>query len=260
MKILAIGDVVGKDGVCFLQEKLPDLKRSHAIDVCIVNGENAADGNGITPSAVKDLFFCGADVITTGNHAFRRKEIYDVFEETECLLRPANYPDGCPGHGICRIDKGRTQVGVINLMGTTYMEPLGNPFLKVPELLSALSDCRIILVDFHAEATSEKRAMGFYLDGKVTAVYGTHTHVQTADEQVLSKGTGYMTDLGMTGPVHSVLGVDPAIVIEKFRTNLPARFDYAKDSPMMINGCIFDADEKTGRCRSCTRILLTEED
>ncbi len=260
MKVLAIGDIVGKNSVAFLQQELPKLKRSHAIDVCVVNGENAADGNGITPSAVKDLFLCGADVITTGNHAFRRKEIYDTYEETDCLLRPANYPDGCPGHGICRVDKGRYQVGVINLMGTTYMEPLENPFLKVDSLLQELSDCRIILVDFHAEATSEKRAMGFYLDGRVSAVYGTHTHVQTADEQVLPSGTGYMTDLGMTGPVHSVLGVAPQIVIHKFKTNLPARFDYEKNSPLMLNGCIFELDEKNGRCINCQRVCLQQTD
>ncbi len=256
MNILAIGDVVGKDGVTFLAEHLPSLKRDNAIDVCIINGENAADGNGITPTAAADLFALGADVVTTGNHAFRRRELYDVYDENEFLLRPANFTAACPGHGYCRVDKGRVQVGVVNLMGTTYMEPLDNPFNMVDAILEELSDSRIILVDFHAEATSEKRAMGFYLDGKVSAVFGTHTHVQTADEQVLPKGTGYITDLGMTGTVQSVLGVQPDIIIEKFKTNMPARFDYAKNSENMVNGCIFTVDEKTGQCTGVKRILL----
>lgn len=258
MKVLAIGDVVGKNGVHFLEKELPKLKREQEIDVCIVNGENAADGNGITPTSAKELFACGADVITTGNHAYRRQEMYDLFDENDFLLRPANFTDACPGHGVCKVDKGRFFVGVINLMGTTYMDALNNPFLEVDSLLETLSDCRFILVDFHAEATSEKRAMGFYLDGKVSAVFGTHTHVQTADEQVLPQGTGYITDLGMTGPVQSVLGVKPDIIIRKFKTQMPARFDYAKEGPNMICGCIFTLDDTTGACTKAERVWLQE--
>ena len=254
MRILCIGDVVGKGGVNFLQSVLPAFKRSNAIDVCIVNGENSSDGNGITPSSAEELFSAGADVITTGNHAYRRREMYDYFDDHEDVIRPANYHKNNPGRGYCIVDKGRVQVGVINLMGTTYMEALANPFQTVDEVLEELSSCRIVLVDFHAEATSEKRAMGFYLDGRVSAVFGTHTHVQTADEQVLPKGTGYITDLGMTGPVQSVLGVQPDIIIGKLKNNMPARFDYEKNSPQMVNGCIFEIDDKTGKALSAERV------
>lgn len=256
MRILAIGDVVGTDSVTYLQSVLPAFRRSNAIDVCIINGENSSDGNGITPSSAENLFQSGADVITTGNHAYRRKEMYDYFDDHAFVLRPANYPEGNPGQGYCIIDKGRVLVGVVNVMGTTYMEPLANPFTTMDQVLQELSSCRIVLVDLHAEATSEKRAMGFYLDGKVSAVFGTHTHVQTADEQILPKGTGYITDLGMTGPIQSVLGVKPEIIIGKLKTNLPARFDYEKDSPISMNGCIFEVDDKTGTCLSVERVQL----
>ncbi len=256
MRIFAIGDVVGKDGAGFVQDVLPPFKRVKGVDFCIVNGENSSDGNGITPSSMHELYQGGADIVTTGNHAFRRKEMYDYFDSDPFVLRPANFPNSDPGRGYCIVDKGRYQIGVINLMGTTYMEPLANPFRMVDDILKTLEDCRVILVDFHAEATSEKRAMGFYLDGKVSAVFGTHTHVQTADEQILPKGTGYITDLGMTGPVQSVLGVKPEIIIQKFRTNMPARFDLMKGGEQMLNGCLFDIDDKTGRTTAVERVVL----
>lgn len=258
MKILMVGDVVGTSGLNFLRQSLPSLEREEGIDICIVNGENAADGNGVTAVSCEHIFTSGADVITTGNHAFRRKEAYTYYDDTECLLRPANFTDACPGHGFCVLDKGKVRVGVVNLMGTMYLDALDNPFSKIDEILKELKDCKIVLVDFHAEATSEKRAMGFYLDGRVSAVVGTHTHVPTADEQVLPNGTGYVTDLGMTGPLNSVLGVEPSIVIDKFKTNMPTRFDWKK-GPCELDAVIFEIDDATGKTLSVRRILKKEE-
>ena len=191
MNILAIGDVVGAGGCDFLRAHLPSFKKLNQIDVCIVNGENAAPGNGITPAAAQDLFTSGADLITTGNHVYRRREIYTYLDETEYLIRPANYRAGSPGRGYQIIDKGRVQIAVINLLGVVFLDPLENPFDCVDRLLrqEELKSCRIKIVDFHAEATAEKRALGFYLDGRVSALFGTHTHVQTADEQLM-RGCG----------------------------------------------------------------------
>jgi len=260
MKVLMVGDVVGTSGLDFLRRKLPELKRTYNVDVCIVNGENSADGNGITAVSAEHIFTSGADVITTGNHAFRRREAYSYFDDTSYLLRPLNYKSSVPGHGFCVLDMGRCQVGVINLMGTMFMDPLDNPFYCVDSVLAddLLSRCSVILVDFHAETTSEKKALGFYLDGRVSAVVGTHTHVQTSDETVLESGTGYITDLGMTGPLDSVLGVVPDIVISKFKDNMPARFDW-KQGKCELGACLFDIDSKTGKCLSATRILVKEE-
>ena len=255
MRILAIGDVVGKAGMEFVRSVLPAFRRVQGVDFCVINGENAAVSNGITPELCEELFLAGADVITTGNHVFRRRELYDYLDENDFVLRPANYPDSTPGRGWCVVDKGRVQVGVINLLGTTYMEPLDNPFDRAEEALKALGSCRIILVDFHAEATSEKRALGFFLDGKVSAVFGTHTHVQTADEQILPRGTGYITDLGMTGAELSVLGAKPEIMINKFRSHLPARPEFADGAPMLC-ACLFDIDEKTGTCTHVERVCI----
>lgn len=257
MKVLMVGDVVGTSGLDFLRRKLPELKRSLSVDVCVVNGENAADGNGVTVVSSESIFTSGADVITTGNHAFRRREAYDYYDDTECLLRPLNYRSA-PGHGYCVLDMGRYKVGVINLLGTMYLDPLDNPFFAADEAIKQLSSCSVILVDFHAETTSEKRALGFYLDGRVSAVVGTHTHVQTSDECILKGGTGYITDLGMTGPLDSVLGVVPEIVIEKFKYNMPARFDW-KQGKCELGACLFEIDEKTGKTISVSRILVKED-
>ena len=253
MKVLMVGDIVGTSGLDFLRRKLPELKRSLGVDVCIVNGENSADGNGITAVSAESIFTSGADVITTGNHAFRRKEAYSYFDDSEFLLRPINYRSA-PGHGYCVLDMGRYSVAIINLQGTMYMDFLENPFFAIDDVLSSL-DCNIILVDFHAEATSEKKAMGFYLDGRVSAIVGTHTHVQTADECILPGGTGYITDLGMTGPLDSVIGVVPSIVIDKFKYNMPARFDWKKGD-CELGGCLFEIDEKSGKTISVRRIKL----
>lgn len=259
MKIFAVGDVVGTSGLECLREKLPKLKKENGIDLCIVNGENSSDGNGITPASAEHIFVSGADVITTGNHAYRRREMYDCFDDNEFILRPANYSENNPGHGACVVDMGRCSVCVINLMGNMYMaDPLDNPFYTIDRLLEQYGNQgknRIVLVDFHAEATSEKRAMAFYLDGRVSALFGTHTHVQTADQCVLKNGTGYITDLGMVGTVDSVLGVKPEIVIDKFKYNMPARFDFVRGEAKLC-GCIFEIDETTGKAVSAERISL----
>ena len=206
MNILFIGDVVAQSGVEFLQRKLGELKKKYKADITVVNGENSADGNGITKLSARGIISAGADVITTGNHCFQRNDCGEVFEN-EYIIRPANYPDGNVGEGFCILDTGRTKVAVVNIMGTSFMDPLDNPFSCVEKLLEKI-DTKNIFVDFHAESTAEKQAMGYFLEGKVTAVVGTHTHIQTADEKILSGGTAYISDLGMTGVERSVLGKD----------------------------------------------------
>ncbi len=255
MNILVIGDVVGSNGCEFLRAHLPQIKKLKNIDVCIVNGENSADGNGITPSSAQHIFDSGADVITTGNHVYRRREMYDFLDENEFVVRPANFKEANPGRGYCIVDKGSVQIAVINLMGTMYMEALENPFDCIEKILlqDDVKNSKIKIIDFHAETTSEKRAMGFYLDGKVSALYGTHTHVQTSDEQILPNGTGYITDIGMTGVINSVLGVKSEIIIEKLRTNMPARFDNATGECFMC-GCIFEVEDKSGKTISVERL------
>ncbi|MCM1364727.1 MAG: TIGR00282 family metallophosphoesterase [Faecalibacterium sp.] len=256
MNILVLGDVVSSSGCRFVRQKLTALKKLKHIDLCIANGENSAKGNGITPDSANYLFASGVDFITGGNHSFRRSEVYPLLDERDDVIRPYNFPLAAPGKGVGIIDMGRTRVAVINLMGTMYMEALANPFYACEQALKETDGCKIVLVDFHAEATSEKKALGFYLDGKVSAFFGTHTHVQTADECILPGGTGYITDLGMCGTYDSVLGVDKNIVINKFRTNLPARFDTADDLECMINGCIFEIDEKSGKCVDVERVSI----
>lgn len=258
MVILAIGDVVGSGGCAFLRDHLPALKKLYGIDFTIVNGENSADGNGITPASARHIFTSGADVITTGNHVFRRRELHDMLDENPFLLRPANYPERDPGHGWCVVDTGRMQVCVVNLMGTVFLDSLDNPFYKADAILREIQEKvgeAVILVDFHAEATSEKRALGLYLDGKVSAVYGTHTHVQTADEEVLPKKTGYITDIGMTGPIHSILGVEPGPVLERYLTKMPVRFVNA-GAPYRLCGVIFDIDNNTKTTNSVKRVQI----
>lgn len=255
IKVLAIGDVVGDGGRAFLRKKLPAFKRENNIDICIVNGENSAQGNGITEQSASDLLTGGADVITTGNHVYRRREIYSVFSDNFPMIRPANYPLDAPGRGYYILDMGRYSLAVVNLMGTVYLDNLDNPFNVIDNILRELSPVKNIILDFHAEATSEKRAMGFYLDSKVTAVFGTHTHVPTADAQILPGGTGYITDIGMTGAVDSVLGVTPGNVIEKFKTNMPVRFTNP-DSQCKMEGCIFVINEKTGKTTDIKQIAV----
>lgn len=252
MRLMFIGDVVGAAGCRFLASKIKELRMRYGADILVVNGENSATGNGITNVSAKMLTNLGADVITTGNHAFKRHEAQTIFDDMPFLIRPANYPEGVYGRGAYTLDLGRAQVTVINIMGTAFMEPLANPFSTADKVLKEISAPNIF-VDFHAEASAEKKAMGYYLDGRVTAVLGTHTHVQTADETVLAGGTAYITDVGMTGPEESVLGVDKSAAITKMRLQIPVRFTEAQ-TPCFICGAVVDFDEKTGRARSIERI------
>ena len=254
MNILAIGDVVGSAGCAFLRSRLPALKKLKAVDLTVVNGENSADGNGLTPVSVQHLLDSGADVVTSGNHSFRRKESYETYDSCEALLRPANYPSAAPGRGFCVVDLGRVQVGVLNLMGVVYMESMESPFDCADRILAG-GVPKITVVDFHAEATGEKRALAWYLDGRVSAVFGTHTHVQTADECVLPNGTGCITDLGMTGPTDSVLGVKPELIIQKMRTKMPVRFETA-EGPCRMDCALFSIDPATGKTLSAERLSI----
>lgn len=253
---MCIGDVVGSVGCAFLREHLPHFKRQQQIDFVICNGENSADGNGITPKSAEHLFTSGVDFITLGNHSFRRKEFFSCLEENPNIIRPANYPSSVtPGRGWSVVDMGYTTIGIINLMGQQFMDAnLENPFTCVDKILKEM-DAKIIFVDFHAEATSEKRAMGFYLDGRVSAVFGTHTHVMTADAQVLPNGTGYITDVGMTGVTDSCLGVKKEIIMRRFTTQLPERFELATGA-CKLNCAVFDIDRQNGKCTAARSFEL----
>lgn len=246
MVIFAIGDIVADCGCNFLRQKLPTFKKLKGVDFCIANGENSAQGNGITPHSADFLFDSGVDFITTGNHVFRRREIYDYLDGHKNIIRPANYYTNAPGKGFEIIDLGYTKIAVINLSGRVYMDLCENPFETADSILNKI-DCKIKIVDFHAEASAEKAAMGYFLDGRVSAVFGTHTHIQTNDAKILSDGTGYITDLGMTGPSNSVLGVKKEISISFMRSGMPARFDTA-DGPCKMSGCLFEIDNSTGVC------------
>ncbi len=253
MKILFIGDVVGQTSGDYLSSKLPKIKRDYAIDLTIVNGENSADGNGITPFSAKLLLNGGADVITTGNHCFRRREMNDMYEESSVIIRPANLGETY-GNGYCIVDMGNTRVAVVNLMGMAYMDSCDNPFHCIDKILKEI-DTPNIIVDFHAEATSEKKAMGYYLDGRVSAVLGTHTHVQTNDEEILGNHTGYITDVGMTGVKRSVLGVDKDVIISRLTTYYPQKHTYP-EGDVMINGVVLEIDKKNGKCLSIEKINM----
>ena len=231
-------------------------KREYGIDFCIVNGENSAVGNGITRESAQHIFSVGADVITTGNHVFRRKEIFDYLDENENILLPVNLNWHEYGKGFVRVDMGRESVTVINLMGSAFFENIENPFEAIDSVLEKINGDKNIIVDLHAEATGEKRALGFYLDGKVSAVFGTHTHVQTSDETVLPNGTGYITDIGMTGAEISCLGVKSECVIKKLRTGENIRFEQATGKAV-LGGCIFTLDTN-GKCTDIKRILIKE--
>ena len=253
--LLFIGDVVGKAGCDFLSSKLRIIKNQYGIDITVVNGENSAQGNGITPASADMIFSAGADVITTGNHAFRRREAMDMFERSSFIIRPANYPEGaCVGSGVCTLDMGSYSVVVINLMGTVYMEPLDNPFTVIDNILSGI-DTQNIFVDFHAEATSEKKAMGYHLAGRVTGVLGTHTHVQTADDCILRGHTAYITDAGMTGPEESCLGVEIRSAVDRLRFRMPVRFCEA-EGPCFLCGIVVSFDEKSGKTHKTERIII----
>ncbi len=256
ISVLCIGDVIGTVGMKYLHKRLPTLKSLKKIDAVIVNGENSADTNGITPDSANYLLNCGVDLITTGNHSFQRKESYPLYENRNLpVIRPANYPSKAPGTGSAVIDIGRAQIRVLNMMGTVEMNPvLDCPFATSDALLEGIEE-KIVIMDFHAEATGEKRALACYLDGRISAMFGTHTHVQTADEQILPGGTGFITDVGMTGPVNSVIGVSIDAPIEQMKTKMPVRLSYA-DGECMLNAVLFTIDEKSGRTTAVERINI----
>jgi len=249
MRVLFVGDVVASGGCDYLRKKLPALKKQLGVDVTVINGENSADQNGISKISADSLFSCGADVITTGNHAFKQKNSLDIFDDEPYIIRPANFHRTACGKGFCELDMGRYRVVVINLIGRTYMEPCDSPFDCIDALLKEI-DTPNIIVDFHAEATSEKRVMGFYLDGRVSAVVGTHTHTQTADAQILKNGTAYVTDVGMVGSRYSVLGADVDCATRKIVTCLPTRLNTAEAVDMEIDAVLIEIDEKTGKAVS----------
>lgn len=254
MRVLFIGDIVGEPGRHAVKELVPKLRKRDGIACVVANGENLAAGSGLTPALVDDLFSYGVDAITTGDHVWKRKEIYEKLDTDKRIIRPANYPAGVPGAGSTVIDCAGVPVGVINLIGRVFMQPVECPFKAAKaELERIRPKARIVIVDIHAEATSEKIAMGWYLDGMVSAIAGSHTHVQTADEKVLPGGTGYITDAGMTGPFDGVIGRRKEQIIQRFLTQLPVRFEMA-DGDVQLHGSVFDIDETTGKARSVTRV------
>ena len=255
-KLLCIGDVVGKPGLDRVKQSLRYLKRKTEADFVIVNGENAAVV-GMTPDQAEDIFDAGADVITLGNHTFGKREIVDYMEDNSCILRPANYAPQAPGRGWGIYESKAGDVAVIDLQGRVNMDYTpDNPFLEVERILKEIKT-KLIFVELHAEATSEKLAMGYMLDGRISALWGTHTHVPTADAQVLPKGTGYVTDLGMTGPKHSVLGIRPDLSIAKFRGDLTERYRWAEGETKM-EAVLFTIDSATGLCRKAERVDLND--
>lgn len=257
IRILAVGDVVGEPGLRYLKKHLFQLRRTHKLDFCVVNGENAAMV-GMTPEQGREILMAGADVITLGNHTWHRREICRLLDDDERVLRPANYAPQLPGSGLGIYETDFGPLAVINLVGRCGMDfNADNPFTKVDSLLKKCEGMPV-LVDFHGEATSEKLAMGFYLDGRVSAVWGTHTHVPTADLRLLPKGTGYISDLGMTGPMDSALGVDPRQSIAMFRGELTSRFE-AAPGPCWLCGAIFTVDVETGRCTDVEQVILREQ-
>ena len=256
LKILAVGDIVGENGVKKLKEELPKIRQKNSIDFCIVNGENAAGGMGITTKIFNEMLNLKVDVITMGNHTWGKKDIFSFIDHPQ-IIRPANYSAGVVGKGMGIYNCKGKKIAVINLIGRTDMNVLSeNPFLVAKDLVDKVkNNVDIIMVDFHAEATAEKIAMGYFLDGKVTAVYGTHTHVQTADENILENGTAYITDIGMTGPYKSVIGMDADASIKRFVTSLPERYKLA-EGKCKLNGCIFDINDETCRVEQITRLNI----
>ncbi len=256
MNILFIGDIFASPGRRIVADHLEDIVTSKAIDLVIANGENSAGGFGITPSIAEDLFKLGIDVLTTGNHVWDKRDIFDYLDRQPRLLRPGNYPQG-PGKGVIAIRaRNGVECAVLNLQGRTYMTPIDCPFRTADRILGELDPAiKVRFLDFHAEVTSEKIAMGWYLDGRVSAVIGTHTHVPTADTRVLPGGTAYQTDCGMTGPYGGVIGVEKETILQKFLTGLPVRMEAARQMPE-LHSVIVDVDESTGRARSLKRHAL----
>jgi 2',3'-cyclic-nucleotide 2'-phosphodiesterase len=263
VRILFIGDIFGRPGRTIVKDRLSSLVKDHAIDLVLANGENAAAGFGITPPLVEELFEVGIDVLTSGNHIWDKREIVDYFEAADGnphsparrLLRPANYPPGMPGWGVYEGRKNQVPYAVLNLQGRVFMGSNDDPFRIADQALKGIK-AKVVLVDLHAEATSEKISMGWYLDGRVTLLVGTHTHVPTADERVLPGGTAYITDVGMTGPYDSVIGVKKELIVNKFLNNMPTRFE-AATGDVRLCAVVVDCDEATGRAREIKRLMVT---
>jgi 2',3'-cyclic-nucleotide 2'-phosphodiesterase len=255
LRVFFIGDIVGSPGRKIVHDRLGDILAQRSVDLCVANGENAASGFGITPRLAEELFNCGIEVLTGGNHIWDRKEIFEYFPHQPRLLRPANFPNGSPGKGLF-LGRAKNGIGyaILNLQGRTFMTPIDDPFRTASEQLASLPpEVKVILVDMHAEATSEKQAMGWFLDGRVSAVLGTHTHVPTADHRVLPGGTAYITDVGMTGPHDGVIGMAKQGILQRFLDALPAKFSVA-EGDVQMNTVLIDVDEGTGRARSIERL------
>jgi len=254
LRILMLGDIVGRPGRLACKSKIRAWRDELSLDAVIVNGENASGGNGLTVRNAGELFESGIDFITTGNHVWKQKDYPDLFENYSNVIRPANYPDGTPGSGwgVIELEDG-IRIGVVNLLGQVFMDPIDSPWTTVDRIIPEIIEVTpIVIVDFHAEATSERVAMGIYLDGKVTAVLGTHTHVPSADARILDGGTAYQTDLGMVGPLNGVLGVDSGAILKKFTSCLPVRFEVATGD-VICHGAVLEADRLSGKAISIER-------
>jgi hypothetical protein len=258
VKILVIGDIVGRPGRAIVQKTLVPLRDRHGIDLVVANCENVAGGAGVTPGTAEELFRAGVDVLTSGNHVWRKKEANELLKMDPRIVRPANYPNGAPGSGSTVVESlGGQKVGVLNVMGRVFMEPIDCPFRAAERELERLRLVTpVVVVDMHAEATSEKVAMGWFLDGKVSIVFGTHTHIPTADARVLPKGTGFITDVGMTGPYDSVIGRKVDQILDRFLKQVPVRSEVAEGN-LQLHGLLADVDEKTGRARGVERLMTT---
>lgn len=261
MRILMVGDIFGRAGRKFFCEVTKKIKREKNIDVVVVNGENVAHGKSLTQATFNEILSGGADIVTTGNHVWDRKDVIELLEREPFLIRPANFPENTPGKGFCIYPYRAKNIGVINLLGRSFMQPVTDcPFNRAEEILKMIkNECDIILVDFHAETTAEKSAMGYFLDGKVTAVVGTHTHIQTADERILPNVTAYITDLGMVGPLNSIIGMKIEPVIEKFLTCRPTKFEVAEEPPCVYCAAIVEIDDSTNLPTKIERVHICEE-
>lgn len=252
-RVLMLGDVIGDSGIKAVRERLPALARERGVDLVVANGENAASGFGLTEETADALFSAGVDVITSGNHIWEKKGATELLDGPRRVLRPANYPAMAAGRGVAELEKGGARWVVVNLQGREGMSPIDSPFARADELLAALSAGSLVVVDFHAESFSEKEALALYLDGRVSAFAGTHTHVQTADERVLPAGTGYIGDLGMSGPVDSIIGVKVDVCLRRNLSQMPIKMEVA-EGDSLISGALFDIGED-GRCAAVTRVL-----
>jgi|SRR5699024_4764050 len=260
MDVLFVGDIVGSPGREMLTNYLPKLKEKFRPQLTIVNGENAAGGKGITEKIYKQFLNLGVQAITMGNHTWNKKAIIDFIDDAPYLIRPANFPKNNPGKGIVYIKINEMEIAVINLQGRTFLDPHDNPFQEADQLITeAKKRTNIIFIDFHAEATSEKQAFAWYVDGRVSAVFGTHTHTQTADERILPEGTAYISDVGMTGAYDGILGVERDAVIKRFLTNMPVRFEVDKKGSNQLNGCFVKVNQTTGKATHIERILINDD-